>query len=171
MSVVIDTNVLAVANGRHAPASDACVGACIDALLAAREQGVSIDDGLRVLDEYRQHASFAGQPGVGDAFFKWLWDHQADALCCERVVINPHPGRGFIEFPGDQALRGFDASDRKFVAVALTSASQPPVLNASDTDWWEFRTALEAHGLQIQFLCPDLMAGNQGRPPARKRRR
>lgn len=171
MSFVIDTNVLAVANGRHAPASDACVGACIEALLAAREQGVSIDDGQRVLDEYRRHASFAGQPGVGDAFFKWLWDHQADTRCCERVVINSHAGRGFIEFPDDQSLQSFDASDRKFVAVALASPSEPAVLNASDTDWWQFRTALEAHGLQIQFLCPDLLAGDQRTQQARKRRR
>lgn len=171
MSVVIDTNVLVVANRRHAPASDACIGACIDALVTAREDGVTIDDGQRVLDEYRQHASFAGQPGAGDAFFKWLWDHQADGRCCERVAITDHAGRGFTEFPADPALQGFDASDRKFVAVALASARHPQVLNASDTDWWQFRAALEAHALEIRFLCPDLMAGNRGRRPVRKRRR
>lgn len=157
MSVVIDTNVLVVANRKHPPASLACIEACIQALQEAREAVVLIDDSQRILDEYRQHCSFAGQPGLGDAFFKWLWSNQANRLHCIQISITPHAARGFSEFPTDAALRHFDASDRKFVAVALGSGRHPPVLNASDRDWWQHREALQRNDVVISFLCPELM--------------
>lgn len=157
MSVVVDTNVLVVANGRHAPARERCVGACIDALDRARRDVVVIDDGQLFLDEYRKHCSFSGQPGLGDAFFKWLWSRQADSRHCRRVQITPDAQRGFVEFPADKRLASFDREDRKFVAVALAAGDAPPVLNASDTDWWHARAALGEHGVTITFLCPELM--------------
>lgn len=159
MSVVIDTNVLVVANGKHEPAEARCVGACIEALEQARSGRVAIDDAQHILTEYRKHCSFAGQPGVGDAFFKWLWQWQADPRHCLVVHITPHPKRGFAEFPVDKLLSGFDHSDRKFAAVALTAGDRPPVLNAADTDWWLARHAFDVHGLTVKFLCPELMAG------------
>ncbi|MDP1647846.1 MAG: hypothetical protein Q8M01_06565 [Rubrivivax sp.] len=159
MSVVVDTNVLVVANGKHEPAQVQCIGACIDALAEARTGLVVIDDAQHILAEYRRHCSFAGQPGVGDAFFKWLWQRQADPRHCLVVHITPHPKRGFAEFPADEQLAKFDRSDRKFAAVALAAGDAPPILNACDTDWWLARHALDAHGLTVNFLCPELMAG------------
>lgn len=54
-------------------------------------------------------------------------------------------------------LENFDLTDRKFVAVALASGVDPPINNASDTDWWEFRDALARHRVTINFLCQELM--------------
>ena len=65
--------------------------------------------------------------------------------------------RGFEEFPDSARLSSFDRSDRKFVAVALASGSSPKVLNAADTDWWDHRQALEENGVDVVFLCPELM--------------
>ena len=48
-------------------------------------------------------------------------------------------------------LATFDPSDRKFVAVALASGS--PVANATDTDWLDYQTALEANGVELHFVC------------------
>lgn len=157
MSVVIDTNVLVVANGHHPPARQRCVKACIDALDQARREVVVVDDGQRILKEYRRHCSFSGQPGVGDAFFKWLWNRQADSQRCRQVKITPDAKRGFKEFPDDRRLKNFDRDDRKFVAVAQAAGDAPPVLNASDTDWWHAREVLREHGVKITFLCPELM--------------
>jgi hypothetical protein len=157
MSVVIDTNVLVVANGRHEAAQERCVGACIDALERARGEPVVIDDGQCILDEYRRHCMFSGQPGLGDAFFKWLWSRQADPRHCRQVRITLHAPRGFVEFPADHRLQGFDREDRKFVAVALAAGDSPPVLNASDSDWWHARKVLGEHGVSVSFLCPELM--------------
>ena len=74
-----------------------------------------------------------------------------------QVTITPHEQRGFEEFPDDPELARFDRDDRKFVAVALASGTSPPIVNASDRDWWEHREALQVHGIEILFLCPELM--------------
>ena len=158
-AVVIDTNVCILANGASTHASFSCVRACIDALEAARQRIVVIDDGYRIFAEYRRHLSASGQPNVGDAFFKWLWDNHCNDQHCERVPITPRddPKRCFEEFPDDPALAGFDSSDQKFVAVALASSLNPEVLDGSDTDWWNARQTLASHGVRIKFLCPELM--------------
>lgn len=73
------------------------------------------------------------------------------------MTLTPDPDRGFREFPDDPELAGFDWDDRKFVAVALAVGADPAILNASDTDWWLGREGLERHGVQVVFLCPELM--------------
>ena len=71
--------------------------------------------------------------------------------------ITPDPARVFEEFPESDALNNFDRNDRKFVAVAVASGERPPILNASDRDWWDDRLSLERCGVRVDFLCPDLM--------------
>lgn len=161
MSLVIDTNVAIVANGKHEAASVECVEKCIDALLEARANKILIDDQYLIMNEYKAHLSFAGQPGAGDLFFKWLWSNHVNEAHCRQVPITPELGddwRVFIEIPNDEELEGFDRDDQKFVAVALASGEAPEVLNASDTDWWNFRVPLERSGVRIRFLCVELMA-------------
>lgn len=163
MSAVIDTNVPVIANGRGTHAGLNCVLACIEALSSVRSNGpVLLDDHDLILEEYRGHLSYAGQPGLGDAFFKWLWENQANPNHCRRVPITPvGPPRYFAEFPEDPELDGFDADDRKFVATAVSSGERPRILNASDTDWWQHHTALERNNVLVTFTCPELM--EQGR--------
>ena len=157
--VVFDTNVPLVANGLAGQASDACVEASIDRLLQSRaEDVVLVDDGGLVFEEYQRYLAHRGQPGAGDAFFKWLWDNQANEAHCRRVQITSiHPDqRGFMEFPYDPRLATFDASDRKFVAVSVAAGSYSVIVNASDTDWWNAREVLAEHGVNIEFVCPEL---------------
>ncbi|MDP2644195.1 MAG: hypothetical protein Q8P24_04600 [Desulfobacterales bacterium] len=157
--VVIDTNVGIVANRRHESANVDCILACIKALSKARQQVVVVDDAFRIFAEYRRYLSPSGQPGPGDAFFKWLWDNQGNRRRCQQINITALSfGDGdFLEFPHDPDLAGFDRSDRKFVAVAIASGTFPPILNASDKDWWEYREALGRNGITVEFLCPELM--------------
>jgi hypothetical protein len=123
--VVIDTNVPVVANENHESAGPACVLSCIKALREAQHQIILIDGDTRsnILDEYRKHLSPGGQPGPGDAFFKWLWDNRYNPSHCRHVNITPldEYGHDFAEFPDDPDLETFDRNDRKFVAVALAS--------------------------------------------------
>lgn len=158
-AVLVDTNVPLVANGKATQAAPECVSACVDALLCVRERRcLLLDEGGLILEEYRRNLSPSGEPGAGDAFFKWLWDNQSNTKRCRTFQITADQDRGFTEFPSDPDLAGFDGSDRKFVAVALASALSPPVMNASDSDWWEHRAALKRHGVQVEFLCPELMS-------------
>ncbi len=157
---VVDTNVAVVANGRTEQASPACMQACLDALKHISERGVVVlDDAMYILKEYMANLSLSGQPGLGDAFLKWVWIHQANTARCERVHITPRPGEenNFEDFPADPELAAFDPSDRKFVAAARASRHKPPILNAVDSDWWIFRTPLKKYRVRVRFLCPEHM--------------
>lgn len=160
--ILMDTNVAVVANGKADQASDQCKKTCIGTLQDLREDRcLLLDDWGLILDEYRRHLSPSGQPGPGDAFFKWLWSNQANPEHCRQVAVTPirNDRRSFEEFPDDPALAGFDPSDRKFVAVSIASGERAPILNAVDSDWWNFREALARHGVEVRFLCPELMKG------------
>lgn len=154
---VVDTNVPVVAN-RRSHADPACVLASVDTLLAIRSNGVIVlDDAMRILKEYMDNLTLSGEPGAGDAFMKWVWNIQADEDRCERVVLTPghkNDPDHFAQFPDDPDLADFDRSDRKFVAVALTSARNPVILNAVDSDWAESHQALVRNGVTVRFLCP-----------------
>lgn len=160
---VIDTNVAVAASGRADQASAGCVLRCIAALRDIRQNGVVVlDDGARILRQYMTNLSLSGQPGAGDVFMKWVWQHQAVVTRCEQVSITPlaEDPNDFEEFPRDDDLADFDRDDRVFVAVALASRRAPTILNATDSDWWESRDALSRNGVHVAFLCSELFEGN-----------
>ena len=155
--IVMDTNVAVVANGKAQQADRDCILECIDRLRHIQDECLLLDNRNLILDEYRKNLNPSGQPGPGDRFFSWLWRNHANPEYCRKVAVKPREDRGFEEFPEDPNLSSFDQDDRKFVAVALASETGPDVLNASDADWWHYRQALRQHGVEIVFLCPDLM--------------
>ena len=155
---VVDTNVPIVANEKSPQADDFLVERCIDALLElTRRGGLVLDDGGLIFEEYRQNLSLSGQPGTGDAFMKWVHDHQWLEDLCERRSITTlaNDPRGFAEFPDSAALADFDASDRKFVAVANAGNLKRPVLEAVDFKWWGWKDALAAEGIDVVFVDDD----------------
>ena len=160
MRVIVDTNVPKVANGqREAPhATPQCIATCTDWIHNILTQYVLVlDDNWHILGEYSRQLRSKGHPGVGDAFLKWVLTNQCNPNHCKQVHITKDVHRGYAEFPNDLDLGSFDSSDRKFVAVARSHPDHPPILNAVDADWWDYRGALERHGIRIEFLCPDHM--------------
>lgn len=156
-SHIIDTNVLVVANGKHSRAKVSDIFECQKFLNEVREKHISIDSLNYILEEYFRHASRKGQPGIGDAFVKWLWVNHCNPLLCERVEITPDEEKEFKEFPDDKALKNFDHDDRKFVAVAVGCKNDPVICNASDSDWWDYKEPFERIGIKIKFLTPGLI--------------
>jgi hypothetical protein len=155
---VVDTNVAVTASGRADQAGPVCVLSCVKALEEITTNGrIVLDSEMLILTEYMQNLSLAGQPGVGDAFLKWVWQYQSVVERCEKVSITPENG-GFREFPPVPELAGFDPDDRMYVAVAIASPSRPKVLNAVDSDWWNYRHALRKHGVRVKNLCPHQFA-------------
>lgn len=152
-----------VANAQADHVSVTCQESCVAALSDITAQGtVVIDDGNEVFDEYLANLNVVGQPGLGDQFLKWLWNNQGWKDLCHRVTVQrTEEPRLYLEFPEDPELEGFDRSDRIFVAVALASGLNPPILNASDSDWWIFGTALERNGIFVKNLCPDLIESEE----------
>ena len=159
-AVVVDTNVPVAANAMANHVNEGCVLNCVERLTRVRKKEVLLlDDGRSILKEYKGYLSPSGQPGFGDMFMKWVWNNQANPKHCKIISITALDEKPYFrEFPNDDELDGFDRSDRKFVAVAKASGLDPPIINATDTDWWEFKKPLHKHGIKIEFICPELMA-------------
>ena len=149
--VVVDTNVPIVANGRDTHADDQCQLNCIEKIRAIQATGIVVlDDRELILKEYSSHFSFEGEPGVGDAFYKYISDHLYSEFRVLRVAVTPTNDnrRGFEELPEN----GLDPSDRKFLAVAMVANA--PVVNATDSDWYEQRSLLDGLSVTVEQLCP-----------------
>ena len=150
--VVVDTNVGIVANG-GADVDPACERACVDRLEDTIKNGiVAVDDGGRILDEYCTHFSFAGGPGFGDEFFMHIHNEQHKGARVRKFPITPSSDdtRGFEELPKNT----LDASDRKFLAVAVVARAV--VVNATDSDWGQAGDLLRDLGVDVEELCPHL---------------
>ncbi|MFM8174468.1 MAG: hypothetical protein ACKN81_13060, partial [Pirellulaceae bacterium] len=148
------------ATGRSAQASHSCVLAAVRKLQEISHSGrIALDTLGLVLQEYqRARMSYGGQPGVGDAFFKWVHENQANPKFCDLVEIHATSGSNddFEEVPTDVDLRRFDRSDRKFVAIVIGFRPKiAVVLNAVDSDWWNSRDALRRNGIEVEFVCPN----------------
>lgn len=154
--IVVDTNVPIVANGRPDPSngsstpSAACRLAAIEFLeetLATRR--VLLDFAGEIQAEYRRHLSPAGQPGVGDRFYLQMLMSAPTRV--ERLELPRDAAGVYEDFPPDLALTGFDPADQKFAAMARRA--DVPVANATDSDWLDYRNALAANGITVQFVC------------------
>jgi len=169
MIVVIDTNVILVANGQHENVSHACVASCAKRLEQVKKDGrVAIDDAYSILTEYQNKTSSKVGKRAGDSFLKWLLNNKANPLRCDQVSLVEHAERGFESFPDDERLAKFDRSDRKFVAVAAAHRDKPPILQAADSKWLAWNEGLAAHGVKVEFLCPTDISGFEGNKKRRK---
>ncbi|HYR26024.1 MAG TPA: hypothetical protein VEQ09_09345 [Aquabacterium sp.] len=158
VTYVVDTNVLLVANGQHPAVTAACVQACQTWLARLMAEGrIALDNDFAIVREYQHKTHASDGSGVGDAFLRWVLHHIDDPARCDIVPIAPDEKLGYAGFPDDARLTAFDASDRKFVAVARAHPESPPILQAADSKWLDWSSQLADHGVQVRFLCtPDL---------------
>lgn len=169
-AVIVDTNVIAIANHEGEHASLACIESCqqrLGQVLSEREK-VVVDDRWRIFGEYDRYVS-GTRKWIGDIFVKTLLQNLKNPAICEMVRITPSAGNGtdFAEFPTDAALSTFDPDDRKFIAVACayrqTSGQAATILLAIDSGWLDFVDALATHGVVIDILCEeDIQRPRQG---------
>lgn len=152
---VIDTNVAIVANGRCTPQADIrCQLHCVERIISAiKQETIAIDSSGLILDEYKKRLNFSGAPGVGDKFFKHVFDNQYLNKGVQRFRITPinDESRSFSELP----TNCFDRSDRKFLAVAV--ASNAVVLNATDSGWAQHSKLMVKVGVSVEELCPQVI--------------
>ena len=159
MIVIVDTNVAVVANGESVQASEECEETCINRLerIMRGEMKLILDADWIILDEYSRNLRSSGKPGTGDRFLAWCLRNWTTPEQCDLVSITPSEGSEteFEEFPRDSELENFDPDDRKFVAVAHKHSEKPPILQAVDSQWLDFRDALHQHGVTVEFICED----------------
>jgi hypothetical protein len=162
--IIVDTNVLCVAEGLHPEASDECAVACL-AIANQISAGltIAVDDDDLILSEYLGALKDARTAGTGAKLAAYLFQRRFHTGVCRRVQITPTdvPEASFEEVP--EALRDFDSDDHKFIAVAAAEGNRPPILTAVDREWWDRRDEFAQHGIDVQFLCiAHLLANERG---------
>lgn len=164
MRAIVEENVAIVANdsSRENPlatqANERCQIECIRTLRKIVKNGIAvIDDAGEIIMKYRQNLSGKGQPGVGDAFLKHVYDHQYNKRKVQRLVLSVDEHGHYIDFPKDPRLKNFDPSDRLFVALALASPKRAYIINAVDSDYSHHRQPLRSAGVSVIELCSDCL--------------
>jgi hypothetical protein len=155
-SCVVDTNVATTANGMNSGAPVDCWVASVKALKEVMEKGhVFVDSGGRILIEYRRYLNQAGQPGAGDAFFRWFLTNEWSEQRVTHVEVTEIDGNDirFVELPDPDPGTFYDRSDRVFLAVAAAHPDHPPILQSFDSKWWGWQRELQKIGVSIHFLC------------------
>jgi hypothetical protein len=148
MTFVVETNVALVANRMAPQASPGCILACTRILNGIMEsERIAIDDRWEVISEYKKKLRSSGEPGIGDAFLRFVLTNLQNPTRCDAVRM--------ADFPNSPILNSFHSKDRKFVQVALAHPDRPVILNAVDTDWRPFEAHLLSHGVRVEFLCPE----------------
>ena len=150
--IVVDTNVLIVANGNNEQADPECELACIEMLEGATKgkKTVLLDASGLIMEEYEGYCNYSGVPGVGDLFFKFLHDHQwsqENAISHVSIQVTPDEEGGFANLPPNN----FHRNDRKFLAVAKAGDAQ--VINATDSHWSEHADFIESMDVCVIELC------------------
>lgn len=156
MTVVVDTNVILVANDAHDDVSPECVLECVQQLSQLKQRGsIAIDDAYRILGEYQHKTSPSKGNGVGDIFVKWVLANMANEQRVHQVHLTEMGEDRFAEFPGADLEGVFDPPDRKFAAVANAHPAKPPIWQATDCKWMDWWPELKVHGVHVTFLCGD----------------
>jgi hypothetical protein len=112
--LVVDTNVLAIAEGMNDAASADCVAACKGLVLRIDEgYRILVDEGDEILAEYLGTLSHAGTSGLAARLAEVLWRTRFGGERCDKVAITPidTPPGSYDEVP--IALRDFDIDDQK----------------------------------------------------------
>ncbi len=159
---VVDTNVpivanLATSNDQNNDIPLKCINTCVEAIEhVVVNGGLVIDEIGEIFEEYRGKLAIRGEPGQGDKFMKWVHDFQWTPDKVTRIPIHRRNGT-YKEFPEHDGLKNFDINDQKFVAVANehSDTQKPPIFQATDSKWLEWKDALSEVGITVRFLCPD----------------
>ena len=170
---VVDTNVVATAEGLHDNASATCQRMSAEALQTMMAHGhLFLDAAGEIVDEYLD-AVGKGQPGAGGAFVRWVLRHEWAAARVSRVAITPRTGgpTGFVELPRPMSGVRYDPSDEKFLAVSAAHPDRPSVLQACDSKWWGWQKSLAACGVKIHFLCPDEIRTKHAKKMGKRRKK
>jgi hypothetical protein len=157
-AIVIDTNVLLVANGLAPQMSGACKIECLNRLDHAKQnEAVVVDRRYFILGEYQNKLNPNRRPpGPGDAFVKHILQNMKSNAHVSLVNLTSTNAQrtDFAEFPPDEALRAaFDPADRKFVAAANIHPEKPPILESADSKWLGWEADLLRNGIRLEVLC------------------
>lgn len=147
--LVIDENVLDVADGLADHVGDTCRDKCIALLLACQQaENLVVDAAREVLSRYATPARFGGET-PGAAFFIWAFQNVGR----HTEVEVAQDAEGLFEVP--EACLPFDEDDRIWIACAHEAGPDARIVNAVDSDYSHASDRLSGCGISVSELCPD----------------
>ncbi len=152
--VIVDTNVPLTADGNHM--SNTCQSCCaefVQSVIQGRHQ-VVLDDQWHILNEY-QNKMLCTQNSFSHQFLKYILNNQKNTNRVKQVPITSVGADDFDEFPEALHSIGFDPSDRKFVAVAVSNKGKSPIVQAADSKWVGWEDNLKKEKIKVRFLCKE----------------
>ncbi len=153
--VILDTNIPIISNKNVADVSNDELHrweVCIDIINHVTDNGILvIDSSGEIILEYKKNLNFSGAPGLGDRFFKWVFDNQFSSSLIKRVDVAKND-EDYVNFPKDENLSKFDKSDMKFVALSNTSSPPTAIVEASDGKWWKWSKILKKYSIDVLFV-------------------
>ena len=171
--LIIDTNVpiMAAKSTFEDDLEKKCSHEClnfISKLISGKSKDfIVLDSTWDILKEYENNIDIHGDRSIATEFLLWVYQNQEKIKWYQITKIGTNR---YEAFPVSEGLKKFDASDRKFVALSKVCPMHPPIYDGSDTDWWEYRDALESEGIRVVFLCEDYVNEKARQKKARKKR-
>lgn len=151
-NVIIDTNIMVIANRQNRDVAVSCMDACVKFLIRAQASStVLMDSGDEIRAEYTRALRVGTPPQLGAQFLIHIYREQWNSQFVRHVELEKSVEGEFADFPNAPEIAGFDRSDRKFAALARRTGT--PVSNAVDSDWIDYRDHLDAHGISVDFIC------------------
>jgi len=161
---IVDTNVLLAASTSdpnssfedtdHVPPDQ--LGKVLDWLIAFRndkQRSLVLDCGWHLFNEYKNKLGTDAENNIG---LRVICDKMVDG----RFVDVPCEAKGREKLPRslDQA---FDyRGDRKIIALALADGLNSSIVNACDTDWYDWKSMLNEHGIVVKQIIGDWCQAN-----------
>ncbi|MDA8409411.1 MAG: hypothetical protein M0001_03345 [Treponema sp.] len=154
--IIVDTNVVLVSGGQHPDVTSGCVAECVLRLqLIMTDQVVVLDDGFEIVNEYLNKTDPKRQKTAGDVFALWVVRNWKNPKHCALVKLERGSDGEYSSLPQHPGLAGFDAADKKFIAVAAAHPAHPPILQATDSKWLDWAEPLRQCGVEVNFICPE----------------
>lgn len=154
--IVLDTNVPVKASippneclAEELEMQKACME-YIRELTIKQDKKLVLDMNFEILKEYENNV--LKNSNMGKLFFKWLYGYYSKILPEDIIKLEKNQSGEYINYPYDDETKGFDESDKKFVALANAHPDKPPIIEAADGKWLGYESAFAKYGIHIEFL-------------------
>ncbi len=156
---IMDTNVLCAASTidpdsrfdqtDHVPVGE--LEAVLDWLMAFRADStrqIVLDTEWRLIDEYKANLGESGDTNIG---MRVVYEK----MNAGRWVDVPVAADGRETLPEDLDKAHNYRGDRKLIALALADRPNSTIVNACDTDWYDWEATLTANGIVVDQIIGD----------------
>jgi hypothetical protein len=155
---IVDSNIIAIANGLHDVASLKCVHDAIDFLkdmeerISKNECLLVFDTNYIILNEYHRHCTKFTTQKLGTVFYKWVIRniYHSDKFLLEEL---PHDiENNDAIFPA--CFKGFDRNDKKYLFFGLKYKNHDGIIHYGiDRGYQNFSECFKAENIKLNQIC------------------